>query len=132
MRTWLTTLAAAAAVVASCAALAQMATPSFYLSAATTNSTLVQGTPGQIGSIIIGNQNATSFYLKLYDKATAPTCGTDTPVHSILIKTSDDFDIPFPFALNFIRGIGFCITKNIANNDTTAAGTGITVNFGLR
>lgn len=129
---WLKPFAVALAVAASCSALAQMATPAFYLSAATTNSTLVQGTPGQIGSIIIGNQNATSFYLKLYDKATAPTCGTDTPVHSILIPTSDDFAVPLSFALNFARGIGFCITRGIANNDTTAAGAGITVNLGLK
>lgn len=129
---WLKSFAVVALVVASCAALAQMASPTFFLSAATTNSTLVQGTPGQIGSLIIGNQNATSFYLKLYDKATAPVCGTDTPVHSILIPTSDDFAVPLSFALNFIRGIGFCITKNIANSDTTAAGTGITINLGIK
>lgn len=119
-------------VAASCAALAQMASPAFYLSTSTTNSTLVQGTPGQIGSIIIGNQNSSAFYLKLYDKATAPTCGTDTPVHSILIPTSTDFDIPFPFPLNFIRGIGFCITSGIANNSTGAANTGISINLGLK
>lgn len=123
-----------AALLCACsaAALAQVASPTFYLSAATTNSTLVRGAPGQIGSIIIGNQNNTSYYLKLYDKVTAPTCGTDTPVHSILIASLSDFPAPFGFALSFIRGIGFCITKGIANADTTAADTGITINFGLK
>lgn len=125
-------LAIVALIVSSCAALAQMATPQFFLSTSTTNSTLVQGRPGQIGSIIVGNQNASAFYLKLYDQTTAPTCGTDTPVHSILIPTSDTFVSTFGFAINFIRGIGFCITSGIANNNTGAANTGISVNLGMK
>ena len=42
----------------------------------TTNSTNVKATFGQAYVIRASNNGATIAYLKLYDKATAPTCGT--------------------------------------------------------
>ncbi len=56
-----------------------------YIGAVSTNSTLVAAAPanGQrsVYAINAFNSNATTYYLKLYNKATAPTCGTDVPVN---------------------------------------------------
>src|SRR3974377_574167 len=53
--------------------------PVSYLSTASTNSTLVQGGVTVLKAIVPINTTATATFLKLYDKAPAPTCGTDVP-----------------------------------------------------
>ena len=90
-----------------------------FISAASLNPTLVKGSAGTIGSILVYNSSASVKYLKLYNKATAPTVGTDT---AVLI-------IPCPPGLNSIKitgqgwrfatGIGFGVTGAYPNNDTT-------------
>jgi len=131
----ITFVAAAILTAISTAALAQLASPVGYLSAASTNSTLVKAGPGQVAGFVIVNTNATVYYFKFYDKATAPTCGTDTPKWRIPIPASTSgagFAVSFPVTINFINGIGFCITSGIADNDTGNAATGITVNLGVK
>lgn len=109
-------------------------TPARFLSAATTNSTSVKGSAGQVGSIICGNNLATIAYLKLYNKATAPTVGTDVPVHTIMIPGSTSgagFSYPIPAGLQFSLGIGFAITGGMADADTTAVALNqVCVNLG--
>lgn len=121
-------LVAAASVAAPLSAYAQ-SSPLHYLSAANNNSTLVFAGAAVLGSLSAINTNSTVYYLKLYDKATAPTCGTDIPKWTIPLLTG----APPPPAPNilFVLGFGFCITAGIADNDNTAAATGITINFGL-
>jgi len=58
------------------AAFADQGYPKKYLSAATTNSNLVRAGKTAVAAIVPVNTNATTYYLKLYDKATAPVCGT--------------------------------------------------------
>jgi hypothetical protein len=89
--------------------------------AATTNSTLVKGSAGRVFKIRGYNAKAAVAYLKLYNKATAPTVGTDTPVVTIPLKASDMFDIDFAgLGLGFATGIGFGLTGAVADADTTA------------
>lgn len=54
-------------------------------SAATTNATSVKATAGNIYTITLSNNGAAAAYFKLYNKATAPTVGTDTPLDVITI-----------------------------------------------
>ena len=54
-------------------------------SAATTNATNVKATAGNIYTINLSNNGAAAAYFKLYNKATAPTVGTDTPLDVITI-----------------------------------------------
>lgn len=75
------------------------------------------------GGIII-NQHATDTrYVKLYDKATAPTVGTDTPKITIPAKAG----VPVPFEIvkgvDFTAGIGLGATTAIADADTGAPAT---------
>ncbi len=56
-------------------------TPYHRVSTADTNATSVKASAGTHYGVQAGNVNAAARYLKLYDKATAPTVvGTDVPV----------------------------------------------------
>lgn len=89
--------------------------------AASTNSTLVKGTPGQVYGITLYNNAAYAVFLKLYDKATAPTVGTDVPKLTIGVPaTATGGSVQIDLSgLGFTLGIGYGITKLIADNDTT-------------
>lgn len=91
------------------------------ISAATTNATSVKGSAGQVYAIIASNLNAAARYLKLYDKATAPTVGTDTPTSTILIPpNSSGVVFSIPVGVLFTLGIGFALTTGVADSDTAA------------
>lgn len=55
------------------------------VSLASTNATVVKASAGQVYGWALGNTNASPRYLKLYNKASAPTVGTDTPTQTIII-----------------------------------------------
>lgn len=107
----------------------EISKPSSYLSAATTNSTLIYGNGATLSWIVVGNTTATTYYLKLYNESTAPACGTDTPFMRIPIPAGLD-SIPIDGA-QFPIGIGFCLTGALADADTTPAATGVALNFGV-
>lgn len=107
------------------------AVPKKYFSAASTNSTNVYAGKGYFRGGLLVNTNATAYYLKLYDKATAPTCGTDTPFWTIPLPiNSAPVNMTFN-DLQFANGLGFCITGALADNDTTVAATGIVVDLAV-
>ena len=107
---------------------------SHYNSAASTNSTLVFATTSQQSiSSIFGfnaiNTNSVTAYIKFYDKATAPTCGTDVPKMTYQLSQNVPVTKGFLIGIPFKLGIGFCITALVADTDTTAATTGISVDI---
>lgn len=93
-------------------------------SAATTNATSVKATAGNIYTITLSNNGAAAAYFKLYNKATAPTVGTDTPVDVIPIPASGFVTVDSARGIRFATGIGFAITNLIADSDTTAVAAG--------
>lgn len=95
-------------------------TPSLVNSAASTNATNVKNSAGQVGVIALTNNAATWAYLKLYDKASAPTVGTDTPVHIVGLPPGSGQAQGIPAGLKFTLGIGYAITGGAANSDSTA------------
>jgi hypothetical protein len=95
------------------------ASPFRLLSAATTNSTLVQGKPCALQSIIASNTGTIAF-LKFYDKVTAPTVGTDTPIWTVVVPASGQVSISLPAGVKFASGLGIGITGLVADNDATA------------
>ena len=96
------------------------------ISAATTNATLVRAGPGQILGLIASNSNAAMRYFKLYNKATAPTVGTDIPLFTIGIPGNGAKDIVSldNFIQGFNLGIGFALTAAAADADTGAVAAG--------
>jgi hypothetical protein len=94
-------------------------------SAATTNATNVKASPGKVHEISAYNTTATIRYLKLYNKATPPTAGADTPFVTLVLPPNSQLVISYPNGgLYFTTGIGFAITTLAADSDTTAIGAG--------
>ena len=75
------------------------------ISAATNNASVVKASAGSVYSILACNINAAARYLKLYNKATAPTCGTDVPVLRITLPASGCASFPTPIGGAFSTGI---------------------------
>jgi len=100
------------------------------ISAATTNATNVKGSAGTLGGWYLFNTNAAVRYLKIYNKATAPTVGSDTPFMTIPIPAGGGANIEFPNGIALGTGIGFAITTGVADADTGAvAANEIVVNL---
>lgn len=97
-------------------------TPSHAISAATTNATNVKASAGLLYGLSISNTNAAARYFKLYDKATAPTVGTDIPKMTIQVPGNGTVIRAFPVGLAFSAGIGYAATGAITDGDTTAIG----------
>lgn len=115
-------------------AVAQSA-PRKYLSAASNNATLVKAGASRITSILAVNTGAAVYFLKLYDKATSPVCGTDIPVITIpvpfLASNAGTVLLENSTGLNFRNGVGFCLTGGIADNDNSNAAAGVAINLGV-
>lgn len=106
--------------------------PFSYLSTASNNSTLVAPGPQLLRSVLVSNTTTTTYYLKIYDKLTAPTCGTDTPKMRVPIppQSAGGGGVMLSFSsLQFTFGVGFCLTAGIADSDNTNAATGVAINF---
>ena len=93
------------------------------IGAATTNATSTKGSVGQLYGVYVSNVNASPVFLKLYNKASAPTVGTDVPVMTLLIPgnasgVAGAFE--FSMGIAFATGIAFAITGLVADADTTA------------
>lgn len=97
-----------------------VARSSYTVSAATTNSTLVAAGYRLLTGWSCVNNGASLAYVKLYDKATAPTVGTDTPAVMIPVPPSGGANISLARPVRFSLGLGFGITGGLANSDTTA------------
>ena len=90
------------------------------VAAATTNATSLKASAGNIAAIDLFNVATYTVFLKLYNKISAPTVGTDTPVWTIPIPATGGFSIDFSQGEYFSTGIAFAITKLQADSDTTA------------
>lgn len=89
--------------------------------AATTNATSVKASAGRLYKIRGYNAAAAVRYLKIYNKASAPTVGTDVPVVTIALKATDAFDVDFVnIGQFFATGIAYALTTGAADNDTGA------------
>ena len=91
-------------------------------SANTTNATSAKASAGDVFFISAYNSNAAVRYLKLYNKASAPTVGTDTPVMTIALVPSTGFVLDLPSPLHFSTGIAYALTTGSADADSTAVG----------
>lgn len=91
-------------------------------SAASVNATSAKATAGNVFKIFGNNAKASVVYLKIYNKATAPTVGTDVPVLTIPIGASGRFDIDIGGDTGFYLGTGIAygFTTDAADNGTTA------------
>jgi hypothetical protein len=91
------------------------------ITAATTNATSVTTGATKLRTISLVNGVATLRFFKIYDKASAPTVGSDTPVMTLTMSPN----APSPFTLpngglSLSLGFAYAMTLGVANSDTTA------------
>jgi len=91
--------------------------------AASTNATSLKASAGTLYQLYAVNLNAAVRYIKFYNKASAPTVGTDTPVATFPIPasaTGAGFQINFDPGFDFSTGIAYATTTGVADSDTAA------------
>lgn len=104
------------------------ATPYTYIAtaAADQDAQVVKASPGTLYSVIVTSVNAAVRYLKIYDKASAPS-SADTPVMILMIPgstTGGGVTVPIPACgLAFAAGIAIRLTTGVANNNASAVTT---------
>jgi hypothetical protein len=102
-----------------------------YLAAASANqdSQNVKGSAGQLYGYALFNTSASVRYVKVYNKATAPT-SADTPALRILVSPGGGANVSIDSGLAFGSGIGIRITTGVADGDTgTVSANDVLVNL---
>ena len=99
------------------------------VSAASTNATSVKASAGNLFEITASNVTATATFVKLYNKASAPTVGTDVPVLTISVPANTTVAMQFGSqGKRFATGIALAVTAAAAATDTAAAVAGVQLN----
>lgn len=88
--------------------------------AASTNGASVKAGAGRLYHVTGQNNSGAARYLKFYNKATAPTVGTDAPVRTVFLPPLQSFVFDFPLGLFFSAGIAIAITTGRTDADTGA------------
>lgn len=89
------------------------------IAAASTNASSIRGSRGELVGWYAQNAAAYAVFIKLYNKATAPTVGTDTPLMTIPVAAGGNSSAYFESGILFANGIGMAVTKLVADSDTT-------------
>src|SRR5947209_18980041 len=76
----------------------------------------IKASPGQVGGWYLANNASAVRYVKLYDKATAPTSG-DTPKATLVLPANSAANVVAVAGLDFTAGIGLRVTTGLADND---------------
>lgn len=92
------------------------------ISAAGTNATLIRASALTIYTMSVSNNSASWRYLKLYNKASAPTVGTDVPAFVVGLPPGSTVTIANAVGMRFLTGLALAITAGIADTDATAIG----------
>jgi len=96
-------------------------TTTFTNSAATNNAAVIKASAGTLWSVTAFNANASPRYVKFYNKATAPTVGTDVPVLVIAVPATSTIMIGGGSnGIRFATGVGIGIVTGAADADNTA------------
>lgn len=97
-------------------------TPSYhkFISATGLNPVSVKASAAKMTILYVVNGAATLRYFKLYDKASAPTVGTDVPLITITLPPTKDSSFKLPLSgIDFANGLAFACTLGVADSDTS-------------
>ncbi len=90
------------------------------LSAASTNATSIKASAGRVYGYHLTNTTAAMKYVRVYNKASAPTVGTDSPAFVIPIAPNSNAIVDHTVPISLATGIAFAITNGAADLDATA------------
>lgn len=95
-----------------------------------TTGSIIKANAGGIFDLTMSNANAAIRYVKLYNKATAPT-SADTPVRTYLLPPSSTVVVPVTDGIGFTVGISMRASTGVADSDNTApTANDVIVNIG--
>lgn len=99
-----------------------------FANAATTNATSIKAGPGQLYGWFITSVSPEANYLKFYDKASAPTVGSDSVVLAPVFipvgsTTTQEKFAWFPQGIVFATGIACSLVEGFLDSDTAATDT---------
>lgn len=123
-------------LAAGTAAIGTVATPSgsaiAVTTTASTNASAPKTSAGNLFEVTVSNPTATAVYVKFYNKASAPTVGTDVPVLTIAVPAAAAGvgEKSFNFGAigkRFTTGIAMAVTGAAAATDTSNAVAGVQV-----
>lgn len=80
----------------------------------------IKASAGQVYGWYIANNASSVRYVKLYDKATAASVGTDTPVLTIAIPANAATNVFTPVGIPFTNGISIGGVTGVADSNTGA------------
>lgn len=96
--------------------------------AASTNLVSIKASRALLAELTVFNSSASTIYLKLYNKASAPTLASDVPLLVIPIAAGAFFAQSFgTVGKLFGTGLAMAITGAVGNTDTTAISAGVLV-----
>ena len=82
------------------------------------------GTTG-LHELTVSNVTASTIYVKLYNKATAPTVGSDVPIFTLPVAAGATVNVGFaPIGKRLPLGLGIAVTAGAAATDTAAVTVG--------
>lgn len=100
------------------------------ISAASTNGANIKSSGAQVVGWALTNNGTAMRYVKLYNKASSPTVGTDVPRVTFGIPAGSSANIVWEPPLAFETGLGIAITAGMADSDATAvAATEVAANI---
>lgn len=110
-------------------------TPKWFIAANSDNSTNLKGSAGIVHAVEVFGIGSAPAYLKFYDKATTPTCASDTIVKQIMIPAASTAgngagSVNIALDAQFSSGISYCVVTGIgATDDTSVAAATFVVNI---
>ncbi len=87
-----------------------------------TTGQVIKASAGQVGGWYLANNAGAARFVKLYDKATAPT-EADTPLLTIQLPANGAANLLAVAGIDFTTGISARATTGVADNDTGAPTT---------
>lgn len=97
------------------------------VSAGSNNAAVIKAAAGTMYGWAIGSVTGVVRFVKLYDKATTPAPGSDTPTLSIEVPgntSGTGTNFCFTPGIKFTTGIGIAVVANMTDTDNTAIGAG--------
>ena len=96
--------------------------------AASTNAVSIKTTTSFLYELTISNPTATAAYVKLYNKSSAPTVGTDVPLFTVPIPAGTEKAFEFgAIGKRFGNGLALAVTAAAVATDTAATVAGIQI-----
>ena len=90
------------------------------ISAVGVNANSLKASAGNIQNILIVSAAATPRFFKLYNKASAPVVGTDTPMITIPLSVgASPYNVPPLAGIDFSNGIAYAILLGVQDSSTT-------------